>query len=402
MGRLKRWLGLERRSTLRDPPDWLRTAIGAGSETLSGETIGPDSALSVSSYYAALRCVSEDIGKLPLLLYDRVAGKGRVRLDSHPLYRLIHDQPNPEMSSQSFRETLTSHALGWGNGFAEIVRTKGGRAVELWPIAPNRVRIDRVKKRIVYTVRPALNEPEEILDSADMFHLHGLGFDGITGYSIAHLARESLGIAKAQEKSAAALFGNLGRPGTAIKLATTLTDEAKVKLAKQFQAAHAGGAGNWYRTVVLEQGTELSPLPPINPKDAEWIASRQFTVGDLARWLRVAPHKIGLLTDATYSNIAEQRVEYVVDTLTPWATRWEHQIRSKLLPARGTMFAEHLFEGLLRGTTKERFEAYNLAIQGGYMSRNQARIAENWAPEPGLDEFLLPLNTAAVGGNEVN
>lgn len=398
MGRIKRWLGFEKRSTFRDPADWLRTAITGSDRTVSGLTVGPDTALTLSAYFAAIRAVSEDVGKLPLLLHDRLPAGGKKRMAAHPLYRLLHDQPNPDMSSQAFRETLTGHSLGWGGGYAEIVRAKSGRPLEIWPLAPQRVRVERKNKQLMYVVSPALGEPEETLAADDVFHLHGFGFDGITGYSIATLARESIGAALAAERSGAALFGNDARPGGILTMPEVMSDEAKKKIAKQWSDAYAG-TDRSHKTAVLEEGMSFSAIA-VPHKDSQWIEARQFSVGDLARWIRIPPHKIGLLTDATYSNIASQTVEYVVDTLQPWTCRWEHEIRRKLLPARSTMFAEHLFEGLLRGTTKERYESYNLAIQGGYMSRNQARVAENWNPELGLDEFLIPLNTGPVGTDD--
>lgn len=200
MGFLKRWV--ERRASLRNPTDWLVGALTGGDRTVSGETVGPDKALTLSAYYAAIRAISEDVAKLPLILYKTLKPRGKQRMTGHPLYRLLHDEPNREMSSMTFRETMTLHAINWGNGLAEIVRDSTGRAVALWPLDPTRVRIERGEdKRIRYVVAPAGNGETVILESTNVFHLHGLGFDGLTGYSVAHLARESIGAALAAEKT---------------------------------------------------------------------------------------------------------------------------------------------------------------------------------------------------------
>jgi HK97 family phage portal protein len=399
---LTKLLGAEHRATFRNPvADWLSDALTGGSQTLSGERVSPDSAMGLSAYYGAIRCISEDCGKLPLKLFRKINAQDKEELPNTWLYQLLHNVPNPEMSSQSLRETLTSHALGWGNGFAEIVRGPGGMALAMYPLNPTRVRITRDKdtRAILYMVTDD-KRTEQPVPAANMFHLHGLGFDGITGYSMAKIAKQSLGIAKAQENSAAALFGNLGRPGTAIKLANTLTDEAKRKLSRQFQSAHAGGSGNWYRTVVLEQGTELASLPPINPRDAEWILERQFSVEEICRWARMPPHKLQHLLRSTFSNITEQNIEYVVDTLMPWLKRWEAEIWRKLIPAadQATVLAEHTVAGLLQGNPEQQSKLFSAGRNGGWFSVNDIRSLLNMNSIGAKgDIYLEPQNMGPAG-----
>lgn len=396
MGLLRRIAKVFERRSVRTPPDWLHTALTGGDRTVSGETIGPDKALTLSSYYAAIRAISEDAAKLPLILYKRLKPRGKQRMDGTPLYRLLHDSPNREMSSMSFRETMTLHAIGWGNGIAEIVRDKGGRAVALWPLDPSRVRIERGEdKRLKYVVAPTGGDKEVVLQPMDVFHLHGLGFDGLTGYSVAHLARESIGAALATEKSGAALFGNSSRPDGVLEVAESLSDKALQNLRDSWEAVHKGAA-RAHKTAILEGGVQFKPISVPN-KDAQWIEAREFMVSELARWLRIPPHKIAHMRDATFSNIESQSREYVIDTLQPWLIRWEQEIARKLIPPRSNLFAEHLIDGLLRGDTEARFNAYRTAILSGWMSRNEARSLENLNPADGLDEFLTPLNTGPVG-----
>lgn len=396
MGLFSRIAKVFERRSVRTPPDWLYASLTGGERTVSGETIGPDKALTLSAYYAAIRAISEDVAKLPLILYKRLKPRGKQRMEGHPLYRLLHDSPNVEMSSIALRETLTLHAIGWGNGLAEIVRDKGGRAVALWPLDPTRVRIERGDDlRLRYVVAPTAGKPEITFKSMDVFHLHGLGFDGLTGYSVAHLARESVGAALGAEKCGAALFGNSSRPDGVLETPEPLSKEAKANLLESWERAHKGAALA-HKTVVLEEGIVFKPISVPN-KDAQWIEAREFMVSELARWLRIPPHKIAHMRDATFANIESQAREYVIDTLQPWMVRWEQEIARKLLPPRSPLFAEHLVDGLLRGDTEARFKAYQTAILSGWMSRNEARARENLHPIEGLDVFLEPMNTGSVG-----
>ena len=397
MSILKRIGGLfERRATVRTPPDWLYSALAGAGKTASGQTVGPDTALTLSCYYAAIRSIAEDCAKLPLILYKRLEPRGKERATAHRLYHLLHAAPNPDMTSMTFRETMTLHAIGWGNGYAEIVRADDGSAQAMWPIDPRRVRIERDDdKQIQYVVSPAGDGTAVTLAAKDMLHLHGLGFDGLTGYSVARLARESIGAALAAEQHGASLFANSSRPSGVLCHPGEIGEEGVKALRDGWESMYKGSE-NAHKTAILEDGVEFKPIGLPN-KDAQWIESREFMVSELCRWLRIPPHKIGHLIDATYSNIESQSREYVVDCLQPWLVRWEQEIARKLIPARSPLFAEHLVDGLLRGDTETRYNAYASAINAGWMSRNEARVLENLNPADGLDEFLVPLNTGSVG-----
>lgn len=398
-------LGLEERATLRNPPDWLVDSLTGGTATLSGERVSPASATSLSTYYAALRAISEDCGKLPLMLYRRRPTQGKDRIPDHPIYRLIHDEPNPTMSSQAFRETLTHHAMGWGNGYAQIQR-RGPVPIALWPITPDRVSAewvnDRTRREIVYTVRGHAGEPDANIPMRDMFHLHGLGFDGLGGYSIAKLAKQSLGLAMAQVKSGAAFFGNAARPHVVLKSPLPIDPGPKKNLLAAWERAYKG-VENAHKTVVLEGGLDATVLSIPN-KDAEWIAAMQHSVEEICRWCRIPPHKVQHLLRSTFNNISHQSIEYVVDTLLSWLNRWEAEIWRKLIPRadQADIFAEHVVEGLLRGDSVARFEGYQKAIQSGWINRNEVRSLENMNPEEGLDEFLEPMNMETVGEDGSN
>jgi HK97 family phage portal protein len=392
----------ERRATFRNPvEEWLVDALTGGRRTLSGETISPSSAMSLSAYYAVIRAISEDCGKLPLKPYERLKPRGKRELVGTSLYRLIHDEANPEMSAQAFRETLTSHAIGWGGGYAEIVRNPPGAPLAMFPLRPDRVRLERDKQsRALRYIITDDTRTQVALAPSNVFHLHGLGFDGLTGYSMAEIAKQSLGLAKAQETSASALFGNLGRPGTVLKTDATMSDEAKRKLAAQWTKAFGGSAANWFGTAILEGGMTHDTLSPINPKDAEWILERQFSIEEVCRWGRVPPHKVAHLLRATFDNIAEQNIEYVIDTLLSWLKRWEAEIWRKLVPIpdQGRVFAEHTVEGLLRGNFEQQAAMFTAGKQGGWYSTNDIRGKLNENPiGPEGDIYYEPLNMQPAG-----
>lgn len=386
----------ETRSTLRDPDGWLIESLTGGSRSLSGQTVSPQNATGVSTYYAAMRAIAEDCAKLPLPLFERLEPRGKKRRPDLSLYRLIHDEPNPEMSSQTFRETLTGHAMGWGGGYAEI-EWRGPRPVALWPLDPTTVRIERESekkgRRLVYVVRHGPRSTEVRVPARNIFHIHGLGFDGLTGYSVAKLAKQALGLAMATEKFGAAYFEQAGRPSGRLEFPNPVKPERVPALRKQFADACSGEA-NWHKTLVLEDGATWKPYS-FPHDDAQWIESRQFSVEDIARWFRIPPHKIGHLLRATFDNIAEQSIEYVVDTLTPWLSRWEHEIWRKLIPRvdQSRIFAEHVVEGLLRGDPEMQSKIFATGRQWGYLSANDVLELQNRNPiGPEGDVYLSPVN----------
>lgn len=384
-----------RDATYRNPPDWLYEALG-GEKTVSGERISEQSALRMSAVWAAVSLIASSVASLPLIVY-REAGRGKERETSHPLYRLLHDSPNPEMGSMVFRETLQAHMLTWGNAFAEIVRDGTGRPSQLWPIGPDVITIKRVAEtnEIVYLVM--VEGGQKPILARDMLHIPGLGFDGIVGYSVIHMARESLGLTKASEKFGSAFFGNGTKASGVLEHPNTLDQNTIKLLRKQWDEMHQGAA-NSNKVAILTGGMAFKQLS-IPPEDAQFLETRKFQVEEVARWFNVPPHKIRSMDRATFTNIEHQNIEFVVDTIRPWLVRWEQELRRKLFNSPGTrqMFAEHLVDGLLRGDQKTRYEAYASSITNGWMSRNEVRELENLNPVDGLDEYFVPLN---MGGPE--
>ena len=385
----------EQRATLRNSPDWLVDAL-VGTTTVSGERVNEQIAMGLSAWYAAIRAISEDTAKLDLILYRRRKDRGKDRASGHPLYRLLHDKPNSDQTSIVFRETLLQHALGWGNGYAEIIRIDGrGMATALWLLDPTTVTSKRnADNELFYRVMQPGGGFVDI-PARDMLHIHGLGPMGDSGYNLTRIAREAIGTYIALQKFGGAFFGNGSTVGGILQHPDKIGDQALRHLREQFSERHST-AGNAYKMLIAEEGITYKQLG-IAPEQGQFIQSKFFAIEDVARWFRIPPHKLQHLLRATFSNIEAQSIEYLTDTILPWLKRIEQEINSKLLPADGTMFVEHLVESILRADIKTQNESYKIAIEGGWMSRNEARIKQNMNPEEGLDDFLVPMNMAVVG-----
>lgn len=357
--------------------------VGFGQKTTSGENVTPQKALTLSTYFACLRAVSEDVGKLPLKIYRRL-DRGKNEDYSHPLYYLLHDQPNPEMSAMSFRETVTAHAMSWGMGLAEIVRNGAGEIEALYPIHPQRVTMRRdQQRRIFYEVKvddiTGINKPE-YLRPEEVFHLHGLGGDGLTGYSVLRYASESLGLGLAAQSFGAAFFGNGASVAGVLEHPGKLTPEARTNLRESWIKRYGGSASKANQVAVLEEGTKFTRTS-IPPNEAQFLETRNFQTTEVCRWFRIPPHKVQDLNRATFTNIESQNTEYVIDALMPWTVRWEQEIKRKLIGPADTMrFARHDFRYLMRGDSAARSNYYRTMLNVGALSPNDIRELEDQNP----------------------
>jgi HK97 family phage portal protein len=374
-------------SDFQNPTLWMEEACGV-TKTNSGETVNTRTALSLSAYYACLRVISEDVGKLPLVTYRRTGPRGKDKALDHPAYDLLHVSPNPRMSALALREVVTAWALGWGNGYAEIQRDGAGRPVALWPHHPSRVATKKYGDSLLYTIR--LDDGAvKVMDAENMIHIHGVGDDGVTGYSIAALAAESIGVGLAAQTFGAAFFGN----GTALSGVLihpeTLSDKALKHLRESWSAQHTGPR-NAYKPAILEEGMKYERMG-IPPNEAQFVESRQFSVEEICRWFRVPPHKIQHLLRSTFSNIEQQNVEYVTDCLLSWLVRWEQEINRKIFLGEKDVFAEHVVNGLLRGDQTARSAFYREQFNIGALSQNDIRELENHNPiGPDGDVYYIP------------
>lgn len=363
-------------SDTRNPRLWM-TDWAHGGQTLSGVRVSPESAMALSAYYASLRNLSEDIGKVPLKVQRKRADGGKSDATDHPVYRLLHDAPNPSHTSITFREMMMHWAMGWGNAYAEIITGSDGNHVALWPIHPSAVTPIRAKNSSIdYIIRRQDKEPA-ILLSRQMLHIRGLG-DDLVGYSVARLGSESLGRAMATQKYSSAFYGNGMRIGGVVQNAGRLKTEAYERLRDSIAERHQG-VENAHKPLILEDGSTWT-ASSIAPEEAQMLETIKFTVTDVARWFRMPPHKIQDLERATFSNIEQQSIEYVTDTLMPWMVRIEQEIKRKLFANEPDMFAEHVVNALLRGDSAARGAFYTTQLRNGGMVVNDILRSENFNP----------------------
>lgn len=395
----------EKRSGLANPQAWLVDMFTGGTKSATGVNVTPDRALQASAVYACVRVLAETIASLPLHVYKRLA-RGKEKATDHYLYPILHDAPNPEMTSFEFRETMMGHLCLRGNAYAEKVIDRAGRVKELWPLNPDRVTVERDKatKQLVYTVTIPDEARKVELGSDRILHIRGLSGDGIIGYSPIKLARESIGLSLATEEYGARFFGNGSRPGGVLEHPGKLGAEARKNLKKSWEDMHQGLEQS-HRIAILEEGLKWHQIG-IAPEEAQYLETRQHQTTDIARIFRVPPHMIGDLTRSTNNNIEHQGIEFAVYTMTPWCVRFEQGFRQRLFDVDDTnYFAEFLINGLLRGDINSRYNAYAIGRQWGWLSADDIRELENQNPLPDGQgkTYLLPLNmvpadqTAKVG-----
>jgi len=363
----------------------------------SGKAVTERTAMQMTAVYSCVRILAEAVAGLPLNLYHYLPDGGKEKSYDHPLYRLLHDEPNPEMSSFVFRETLMTHLLLWGNAYAQIIRNGKGEVVALYPLMPNRMTVDREENGQLYysynrssDEAPTMNGSTVILKPSDVLHIPGLGFDGLVGYSPIAMAKNAIGMAIACEEYGAKFFANGAAPGGVLEHPGTIKDPQRVREAWQSQF---GGSGNSNKIAVLEEGMKYTPIG-ISPEQAQFLETRKFQINEIARIFRVPPHMVGDLEKSSFSNIEQQSLEFVKYTLDPWVIRWEQSIMRSLLSLeeKTQYFVKFNLEGLLRGDYQSRMTGYATARQNGWMSANDIRELENLdriPTEDGGDLYLI-------------
>lgn len=385
---------LEKRAHPASNIDW-GDLFGRGGQTSAGVDVTADKALTYAAYYACIRVISETIATLPLIVYKR-SDRGKERAPESSLYNLLHHAPNPWMTSVEYRETKLAHTLSWGNAYSEIEFNRAGNPVALWPLRPDRMTVTKSGRELRYLYDLGDGEIRN-LPARNIHHLRGLGNDGIVGYSPVRVAMQAIGLGLGTEEYGARFFGNGARPGLIVRHPGKLSQAAAERLKKSFEDEHKG-LGMAHRTKVLEEGMEISTIG-IPPEEAQFLETRKFQALEIARIFRVPPHMIGDLDRATFSNIEEQSLNFVIYTLRPWLVRDEQRLTADLLndAEQKTLLIEYLVDGLLRGNIQARYQAYNTAINAGFFTRNEVRELENKNPLDGLDEPLMPLNMIEVG-----
>lgn len=370
--------------------------------TTSGKPVNERTAMQTTAVYACVRILAEAVASLPLHVYEYQDDGGKKLVHDHPLYYLLHDEPNPEMTSFVFRETLMSHLLIWGNAYAQIIRDGAGRVLGLYPLLPDKMEVQRDDKGNIYYVysrnsdeNPMFKEYGNIkLKAEDVLHIPGLGFDGLIGYSPIAMAKNAVGMTLACEEYGASFFANGANPGGVLEHPGVLKDPSKVR--ESWNSVYRG-VSNAHKIAVLEEGMKYQQIG-IPPEEAQFLETRKFQINEIARLYRIPPHMVGDLDKSSFSNIEQQSLEFVKYTLDPWVIRWEQSLqRSLLLPReKGKYFIKLNVDGLLRGDYQSRMNGYAVGRQNGWFSANDIREMENMNPIPDEEGGNLYLINGAM------
>lgn len=372
--------------------------------TTAGKSVTERSAMQMTAVYSCVRILAEAIAGLPIHLYRYTDAGGKEKALDHPLYMLLHDEPNPEMSSFVFRETLMTHLLLWGNAYAQVIRNGKGEVIALYPLMPNKMTVDRdANGQLYFQYQRSIEEvggksETVILKPSDVLHIPGLGFDGLVGYSPIAMAKNAIGLAIATEEFGSKFFANGAAPSGVLEHPGTIKDPQRVREAWQSQF---GGSQNSGKIAVLEEGMKYTPIS-ISPEQAQFLETRKFQISEIARIFRVPPHMLADLEKSSFSNIEQQSLEFVKYTLDPWVIRWEQSIQRTLLTPeeKKSYFVKFNVEGLLRGDYQSRMNGYATARQNGWMSANDIRELENLdriPAEDGGDLYLINGNMLPLG-----
>ena len=342
----------------------------------SGERVDEKSAMQIATVYACVRLLAETVAGLPLHLYRSMdGGSAKERATDHPLYKLLYRQPNPEMTSFSFREVMMTHLLLWGNCYAQIVRDGKNGILGLYPLLPENMEIDRDEKGQIFYIyhaytdeKPGENNKDIYFRRDEIFHVPGLGFNGLVGFSPIAMMKNALGTTLAVEKYGSSFFKNGAQPSGVLEHPGVLKDPSKIR--ENWSAVY-GGANNAHKVAVLEEGMQYKAIS-LPPEDSQFLSTRQFGVNEICRIFRVPPHMVQDLEHATFSNIEHQSIDFVVHTLTPWLVRFEQAIIKDLLigDEQDELFPKFNVDGLLRGDYQSRMQGYATGISNGFLSPN--------------------------------
>ena len=394
------------------PQNFSGDSVGGGrsfpfGSACSGKSVTERSAMQTTAVYACVRIIAETVASLPLHVYE-YTDSGKERMYTHPLYKLLHDIPNPEMNSFIMREVMMSHLLLWGNSYSQVIRNGKGEVIALYPLMPDKMTVDRGADGLLYYTYISDKQGTFIFSKDEVFHVVGLGFDGLIGHSPIAMAKNAIGLSLAAEEYGSLFFSNSGTPSGVLEHPGVLKEPEKVRDA--WNDAY-GGSGNAHKVAVLEEGMKFSAIS-INPQDAQFLETRKFQVNEICRIFRVPPHMIADLEKSSFNNIEQQSLDFVTNTIRPWLVRIEQSIFQQLLTEKEqeSLFVKFNVDGLLRGDFQSRMNGYAVGIQNGFMSPNDVRELEdlNRIPaELGGDRYLcngnmIDIGSAGKGGSEEN
>lgn len=362
----------------------------------AGKSVTARTAIQVSTVYACVRVIAETVASLPLHVYES-ADTGNIKALEHPMYRLLHDEPNAEMTSFVMREVMLSHLLLWGNSYSQIIRSGRNRIIGLYPLLPDRMEVDRNSAgTLTYTYTTTEGRTVRLAPE-DVLHIPGLGFDGVMGYSPIALEKNAIGLGIAAEEYGSKFFGNGATPSGVLTHPNTVKNPKALR--ESWNNAY-GGSVNAGKVAILEEGMKFERISLPN-NEAQFLETRKFQVSEICRIYRVPPHLVGDLEHATFSNIEHQSISFAVHTIRPWLVRIEQAINRALFSdsEKGRFFVQFNIDGLMRGAYKERMEGYAIARQNGWMSANDIRELENMNPisdAEGGNAYLVNGNMIAI------
>lgn len=368
--------------------------FGGGVGTQSGEVVSSVTAQTVPAFFACVKVISEDVGKLPLVPYKRVGINQKELMESGSITRVLLKRPSPNSVPMIFKELITGWALAWGNGYAEIVRNSRKEPTELWPIHPSRVQIRRNSDGNLFYIIRFQDGSSTAIAAEDMLHIRGPG-DELYGWNLpVSIAKDTLGSAMAQIIFAASFFGNSVTPAGVLTHPESLKDEGQRRLRESMQRFY-GGPRNAAKLLVLDEGMEYKPMSmPL--KDAQFLESRNFSVEEIARYFRMPLHKIQSMKQSTNNNIEQQALEYTQDTLMPWLIRWEEEINLKFFPNTENSFVKFDLDEMLRGDFDSQTEGFSRLFATGVLSINEIRARMDMNPVDDGDVHYVPLNMVTL------
>jgi HK97 family phage portal protein len=389
------WLGRSLRALGINTPGWMEYFLFGGQSTLAGAHINEGNALGVTAVYQCVRVITDAIGQLPLCIYEAIE-EGARKAEDHPLYRLFHTAPNPLMPPSVFKKTMQGHLCLWGNAYAEIERNGGGKVIALWPLRPDRMRLQLFNRKIYYYYTTPDGSERQL---TDVLHLRGLSSDGLIGYSPISIHREKMGLTKASMEYRSRFFANNAQPGGALRTQKQLGDVAYNRLEKFWEGKH-GGLSNAGRVAILEEGLEWQSIG-MPAKDMEYILGEEHEKADIAGIFGVPPYLIGLLKPGTvsFASVEQQALDTISHCVTPYVVNWEECLNLALLTPteQKIFFVKFALNALMRGDSESRARFYTQLFNIGVFSQNDILQLEDRNTIGALgDRRYVPLNMIPV------
>ena len=356
------------------------------------ETYSEGSAVTFTAVWAAIRLLSESISTLPIGVFSKANNGDKIELDDNISY-LLKYKPNTYQNKVTFIEKIMVDLLIDGNSYVRIFRNRNARVVELIPMQYADMNIIYKEGRLFYHN----DQTKEVIDSEDMLHFKLITkSDGYTGLSPIEQCKNAISWGLDLEKYGKSFFENGAKLSGVLESDRTLSTEAIDRLRNSFNNNYSKLKGA-NQTAVLEEGLKYKPIQ-IAPDQAQWLASRQFSIEEVARIFNLPPHLLKDLTKSSFNNIEMQSQEFVSYSLMPYLTRIELEMNIKLFRRTevGKKYVKFNVNGLLRGNIKDRSDFYSKMISSGVMSINEVRAKEDLNKIEDGDKHFTQLNMTTI------